>query len=93
MPTGGDSRWWRRVDGFPPSIAPMVEDWQRFRRWEWAVVVTVTLAIVILNKAIIRDEGSDWSTLAFRAGWLGVIVVLVMRWRRCRRHVRPPEPH
>jgi hypothetical protein len=45
----------------------MVGDWQRFRRWEWAVVVTVTLAIVILNKAIIRDEGSDWSTLAFRA--------------------------
>lgn len=56
-----------------------------FERREWASVAGVAAAIVVLNKVVIRDRGSNWLTLGVLALFAGVAVVNVLLWMKVRR--------
>lgn len=66
-------------------------NYQDFERREWAMVAAIAAAIVVLNKLVIQDRGSNWLTLAVLAFFAGVAVVNLWLWtkvRRLKRHDR-----
>ena len=65
---------------------------QDFERREWATVGAVAIALVVLNKVIVQDHGSDWLTLVVLSLFAGVAVVNASIYRRIRRLKRREQP-
>lgn len=60
-------------------------NYQGFERHDWLLVAAIATTIVVLDKLVIRDHGSNWLTLLVLAFFVGVAVVNTWLFTRVRR--------